>query len=144
MSLAEDLHKVLDGAASVLRSRGVEDVATMAEQAAGILAAHIAGPEAIVAEDAAVRLIDHLFRGSAAAGAIQSMPPVPEVPAPVAEDAPAPEPAAVVEQVVQPPQPDPQPAPADVPAAPSIDLGTVGEPIAPTGWGPPPDPPAAV
>ena len=136
MSLAEDLQHVLNGVAAVLRSQGVEDVAVMAEQAAGILAGHVAGGDVIVAEDAAVRLIDHLFRGSAAAGAIQSMPPVAEPPAAEADTSvPADEPPAA--ETAPPVVPDEPPAPVA-----SIDLGTVGEPVPPLGWAPPPDPPA--
>lgn len=104
MSLAEDLRNVLRDAAAVLRRKGTHDTATMAEQAAGILDGHVATSPAELHEYAAVSLVDHLFRGSAAAGAIQSMPaPAPAAPAP-APPAPAVKPAA--------------PAPAPRPPAP--------------------------
>ena len=92
MSLAEGLHDVLKEAAATLP----EDVAVMASAAAAILGGHLDAGAAQVAEDGALRLLDHLFRGSAAAGAVQSLPPLPE-PAeepPAAEAAPEPAPAA--------------------------------------------------
>ena len=84
MSLAEDLQSVLAGAAAALRSEGTDDTAEMAEQAAAILGAHAAAGPLELAEYAAVHLVDHLLRGSAAAGAINSLPAVtlPEPPAP--------------------------------------------------------------
>lgn len=117
MSLAADLRSVLERVSLALRSTGVHDVAVMTAQAARILHLHVTVGEAEVAEDAAIRLIDHLFRGSAAAGAINSMPPPP------AEPEPEPEPEVPADPQPEPAAPDSTPpvsspvssAPADGP-----------------------------
>jgi hypothetical protein len=89
MSLAAELRAVLARAAQTL----APDVGRMAADAASILGAHLDGGAVQLADDGALALIDHLFRGSAAAGAINSLPRAPE-PAAQAEVPPGPAPEA--------------------------------------------------